>query len=304
MVLLILLFIFMSGLKAALDLVGLPFDLRVLLQPSTVFLHQLCLDQTETFNNQSEAAAALVCGHQIESLDLQTLFASSGLIHLLVVSGSHLLVMDKGFNFFRLKPALKLTLLFIFVLVCEMNAPIMRSFMAMLVAGFVKSKKWAWSASFNQWVTSFLCLVINPLWIFSLSFQMSWMASLCLDIASHSFTEEKLKQSLVRLFLIYFSFVFISCFLGFPSAWAPLLGLALSPVLELILFPSALLGCLIPPLSFVFDSLFSLLTHFICLFNPEKYFPFYLQRETSIYLNSFMIILLLMIQMKWARVKS
>ena len=189
---------------------GFPFDLRLILKPSSDFLHGLCLEQTSHFNHSVEAASALVCGHQIESVNLQSIFASTGLIHLLVVSGSHLLVLDQGLSFFRLKPALKLSLLFLFVLVCEMNPPIMRSFIALVVAEFIKSKKWVWSSNFKQWFTSILCLLINPMWIFSLSFQMSWMASLCIDIASHSFAEEKIKKSLFRVFLIYFSFVFIS----------------------------------------------------------------------------------------------
>lgn len=303
MLLLLFILVLLVIFKGCLSIFETPFDLRALIQPMSQTLHGLCLDQTQGFSEHAEAAAALVCGHQIESLDLQSVFASSGLIHLLVVSGSHLLVMSKGLDFLRTQKSVKLLILFLFVLVCEMNAPITRSLIAILIAELVKSKKWSWSPSFKQWITSFLCLTINPLWIFSLSFQMSWMASLSLEIASIYHMDKKILQNFLRTFLIYFSFIFIFGFLGFPSLWAPLFGLAFSPLLELILFPLAFLGCLIQPLSIVFDALFSFVIDAIGFFNPEKNFLLYLDRNTVIALNSFMIVFLLTFQLKSLKVK-
>ncbi len=302
---LIFIFIILTLIKFSLLKIALPFDLRNLLIPTTDFLHGLCVQQTAHFAQHSEAAAALVCGHKIESLTLQSTFAASGLIHLLVVSGSHLLLIDRGLSYFlKNRISSRLCLLFLFVLICEMNPPIMRSFMAIVLSEMVKLEKWVWSTTFKQWVCTFLCLFINPLWIFSLSFQMSWLASLSLDIATEFYAENKIKQSLVRILLIYFSFFAVFAFLGFPSLWSPLFGLALTPVLELILFPLAMLACLIPPLTVIFETLFSGLIQIIGLFNPQKNFLLYVDRDSALFFNSVMIVFLLVIQLKLAKVRS
>lgn len=302
-----LLLLFIFGLlvifKGTLSLFETPLDLRQMIKPTSDFMHQLCVRQTSGFKEHSEAAAALVCGHQIESIELQSLFASSGLIHLLVVSGSHLLVISKAFDRLQIKKSIKIILLFAFVLICEINAPITRSFIALLVADFVHSKKWTWSPSFKQWVTSLICLTINPLWITSLSFQMSWMASLCLEIADCHHVDKKIHQFLLQTFLIYFAFFFIFGFLGFPSLWSPFFGLALTPVLELVLFPLAFIGCLVPQSSVLFESVFSLMISTVEFFNPEKNFLLYFDRSFVITMNNFMIVLLLTFLLKVKKVK-
>lgn len=302
---LIFIFVILAFFKILSLKLALPFDLRNVIAPTTDFLHGICVQQTEHFAKYSEAAAALVCGHQIESLTLQSTFAASGLIHLLVVSGSHLLLIDRGLSFFlKNQLSIRLSLLFIFVLICEMNPPIMRSFTAIVLAELIHSKNWVWSNTFKQWMTTLFCFFINPFWVFSLSFQMSWLASLSLDLASGFYPQDKFKQSLLRILLIYLSFIFVFSFLGFPSLWSPLFALALTPILELILFPLALISTLIPPLSDLFEALFSALMQFIKIFDPEKNFLLFVDQNEAFFFNSVMIIFLLTVQLKFSKVSS
>ena len=136
-----------------------------------------------------------------------------------------------------------------------------------------------------------------------MSFQMSWLASISLDLASQSQTENKFLQNLLRLFLIYISFIFVFGFLGFPSLWAPFFGLLLSPLLELVLFPLAFLGCFLQPCSILFEFLFNSIIVFIENFTPEKNFLYYLDRNSVIAMNTLMIIFFLTLQMRRSKVK-
>jgi ComEC/Rec2-related protein len=299
--------------KLILNHLKFAYDLRTYLKPLITPLHQECLIQTNTFQ-QNEAAAALVCGANIDSMQLQSLFASTGLIHLLVVSGSHLLILQKIFHYLTRRieapqikifiQPLKYTLLMTFVLMCEFNAPATRSLIALGLADFVRYKKWGWSSSLRQWVSTLLCLFLNPTWLLSLSFQMSWMSSLALDVCSHLPCKNEIAKNFYRSLIICGSFSLIFCFLGFPSGWTPIISLLFSPILEMILFPLALVGGFFHPLASIFDFVFSLITRILTALGTEKHFLFFLDRSSVLYFNLFIIILLIAISLGAREVKS
>ena len=141
---------------------------------------------------------------------------------------------------------------------------------------------------------------------------MSWMSSLAMDLSAElapSATDSdqptnKLKQNFYRSLLICGSFILIFSFLGFPSVWAPIIGLLFSPILELVLFPLALIGTLSNTLAFVFDFTFMIATYLLSLLGADQHFLFFLRRETVVHLNLYVIVLLIAVTLKLKKVKT
>ena len=66
------------------------FELMNFLAVHTAFLHTKCESLTPSSNYQ-DFYKALVCGTDLPSSQLKEYFKMSGLLHLIVVSGSHLI---------------------------------------------------------------------------------------------------------------------------------------------------------------------------------------------------------------------
>ena len=307
--------------KLILIALSLPFDLRNLLQSTSTKLHQLCLNSLAHLAPSTEAhatAQALVCGHEIENLDVRSLFASTGLIHLLVVSGSHLIIIKNILEFFLSKIQLitprisnksttfiVFTLLFLYVLMCLMNPPVTRSYIGLLVAIAAEKWKFRWPPTTQQFFTSAVSIFINPYWLVSLSFQMSWLASLALNTSEkifenpHSADQDNFafqkywQQAMLRTFLIYTLFIFLFCFFGFPHPLVPFYSIVLSPILELVLFPLAFAATLGTWFSFLYLNLFSCLTYLLNLLETSRPYGIFLTHSTVTTANLVLISVML-----------
>lgn len=305
--------IILTVFKMILIAFQLPFDLRILFRMFSVWLHQNCLSSLSHLSHVADAhasAKALVCGHEIENLNVRHLFTSTGLIHLLVVSGSHLIIFKKILEFFltqiqsvtkKLTPntnsMLVFSLLFVYVLMCLMNPPVTRSYIGLFIAFVADRWKFRWPPTTQHFLTSSISLWINPFWISSLSFQMSWLASLALNLSQEIFQdtaeENKFKmywqQSLIRTFFIYFSFVFLFCYFGFPHPLVPLYSIILTPILEIFLFPLALLAAFGSYFSFLYLNLFSGIIKLLNILEIDKPSGFFLTHTSVANANLFLI---------------
>lgn len=309
-------------------------DFRKWVHHLSLQMHNACLkslNQLKTLElsatKKSEAhsaAQALVCGYEIEDLSLKNLFTKTGLIHLLVVSGSHLLLMkillDWCFGFVlnqlsKWLPHIKeshsiapvLFCLFLYVLMCLMNPPVVRSFISILIMTSVAKMNLRWAPTSQQYLTSLVALFINPAWLISLSFQMSWLASLALDLASikRDRTDEALdlpgqfqrgfRMAATKTMYIYLSFTFLFCYFGFPHPFVPIYSLVLSPVLEVVLFPMALLSTLSELTARIYILAFDLLSTLLQVLEVQRYPHHFLEQKTVTYINHFMISFLLIL---------
>ena len=226
------------------------------LQPITYFLHFHCLERIPLSSSSAPELKAIICGENFTGASSQ-IFVASGLIHLFVVSGAHLIILEKiliSILFIEGKASqiFILSFLFIYALACEMNPPITRSFISILFSLILFHKHLYWPENYKLFLVGVLTLAVNPSWLNSLSLQLSWMAALVVSLSHLYF----LKSGI--LFKQFLFFIFLWPFLIFfqvPSPTIIIANLILTPFLEIFLFPLALLVWLFPFLYTLFDSI-------------------------------------------------
>lgn len=214
------------------------------LEKWSTHLQQLCISQVPP----SAFAAyyeALVCGVSLEPSEILQLLKLSGLIHLFVVSGSHLIFLEQ-FLLYRCPRTLRLLTLTAFAFFSGLQPPVVRSWISLYLP--FTFKRWAWRSSFCIWMAGVLSLVVNPLWISSLSLQLSWACALGLHMPAFCRWPKSLCRSL-WIFLFLYPLLWSS-----PKSFlSPICNWLLAPIIGLLLFPLSLLAMLFHKLAFITD---------------------------------------------------
>ncbi len=236
------------------------FSFLDVLHPVALYLHQTCLNFSPPNVISSQELNALVCGQDFLSLADSQIYIVSGLIHLFVVSGSHLVLIERTLskleNKFYVSSEITHLILMVYIFVCNLNPPIVRSYLFIVVLAL--SKKYFLQLKNNNALlaASLIGLILQPQWITSLSYQMSWIAGLTLIYIDEIYKKSHL---LIKNFLFYLHFYLTMLFLGLPQIVTVVISTVLSPVLEYVLFPLAFLVFLWSDLSVLFDFLIQIL---------------------------------------------
>lgn len=212
--------------------------------------HNVCLSFLPSQINHKSELGALVCAQNFSHLGESNLYITSGLIHLFVVSGSHLIVLESLFRKAKLPDHIILTTLIVYGFACDLNAPVVRCLVAYVLNYLLQRKNIIWPAHFKLLIIGATTLSLNPIWITSLSLQMSWIAAFMVMLGKSFFKSTSL---LFKQGLIFFGLLPTFVFFQVPSPIIILINLILTPVLEFILFPIALLTFVFHFLSPVFD---------------------------------------------------
>lgn len=174
--------------------------------------------------------------------EFYNLFIHLGLVHLLVASGSHLLIIQSGTKFF-LKPFTTsqkpvFLILFLFVLISNFCVPVTRSFVQIIISTMAKHYSLNWSSINLTLLSSIIYLLFFPKGVLHLSFWLSLCASLCLASMS---------KDLLYLSLFFF-FGLLPFIIDFntPSLSSILINILITPFLGSILILNSLLYVLIP----------------------------------------------------------
>jgi competence protein ComEC len=233
------------------------------------FAHSFCLNQVPSHATSAAEIKALVCAENFSNLSQQQLYISSGLIHLFVVSGAHLLFIEQFLNKISGEKKLPFTLLFsvlfAYGLMCALNPPVSRCLIGFAVNEFLFVRNIRWPAHFRILVVGCLTLLVNPDWISSLSLQMSWVAAFTVTLTSELFKERSafFRQSLFFIFLYPMIMWFQPA-----SPGIILSNLFLAPVLEFILLPSAFLAWIFHVFTPFFDFLIQI---FVTMLNGLEF---------------------------------
>ncbi|MFZ3230311.1 MAG: ComEC/Rec2 family competence protein [Pseudobdellovibrio sp.] len=239
------------------------FSVYSLLKIVSLFFHQNCLSGLPHTSTATNELQAIVCGQNFSSAQTSQLYISTGLIHLFVVSGAHLILLERLLNATsitllskKLPLLLILISLIVYTLACEMNPPITRSLISIFISLLLNKNYLRWPANYKLFLVGIITLCINPDWASSVSLQLSWIAGLVVSIANLYFSKNDflLKQSLYYIFLWP-----LLIFLSVPSYLVILVNLIFAPLLEFVLFPMGLLVWIFPFLLPVFEKLIQLL---------------------------------------------
>lgn len=238
----------------------LAFKLPTLLAQLGSLSQNFCVRHLPPETAYRSIYAGLVCGKAIaQKTELVRLLECSQLIHLIVVSGSHLVLLQEAIEFVSqrwLRPELARVLSFSFLItyafLTGFQPPCVRALLFFL-ARLIGERHHAF------FVSLLLSLMLNPAWIFSFSFQLSVTASLLLLIGGYLLTSRTAKSFWTQSLLT----VGMAPLLGFFSGVGLLLNFLVAPILSLFLFPLALIGLVVHPLTVVFDACLSLLEKFL-----------------------------------------
>ena len=262
------------------------FSLGGLLDPIISTLHGWCLDRISTHTFNTEIYSALICGKRLTfGGELRKIFTDAGLIHLMVVSGAHLLFLEKIFKFlpkFPFKNGFIFFSLVFYSLIAGLHPPIFRALVSFFLSVVSQKFRLFWTPYWRIMFSGIICLVLNPQWISSTSLQLSWIGALAFSTARYS----RFLSQVLAYFLI----------LPVISQWTGLHPLSIwinwimFPVISMILFPLSVLSFIIPVVSpvtnFFWTHLIGILEKLQPVFQQTPfYIPYIPQKFRWIYIG-------------------
>ncbi|MGE0633890.1 MAG: ComEC/Rec2 family competence protein, partial [Pseudobdellovibrionaceae bacterium] len=223
-----------------------------------------CVRTVPQNSSISEDLSALVCGITLSESKKKQNLTQVSLIHVFVVSGSHLVFVEQMISVLLWFGPQRLRFLFhgitllLFTLATGAQAPTIRAFLAWLFRILIRNRRLGWNAVEQVGVLSFLLLCSYPLWLNSISFLLSSLAAL--GMAQNYFKTPAKKA--VTLYLLMCPPLY---FLATPHPISILCNLFLLPVVGVILFPLALFtvffSWLLPVSEFFFEKFHSCLDY-------------------------------------------
>lgn len=249
-------------------------------------LHSTCVEAASNHVRSFESLQALVCGKNFSDPAQSNLLIASGLIHLFVVSASHLMILRKIIFYLLCNKVATFSLLFLYCAVCNFNPPIVRSFAALIILAVIEKINLKWKTENLVLVSGLICLILSPAWINSLSLQMSWIAALTLSVISYFFAKA---NSVFKNSLFYFQYLATFNFIGIPHPASIGVATIFTRFLEYVLFPLALAVFLFPFLGSVFDFLIVSLNMILSKLELTVIFRPY-DSEKMIFINWILII--------------
>ena len=222
--------------------------------------HKKCLQISSLPSGLEDIYQALLCGKRLPSGLIKETFVRNGLIHLMIVSGAHLLFLEriwKSFNPPFFPSVGVIFLLALYALTANLHPPVLRALFSFLLLKISLFHKLFWSASLITHLSGILCLVYSPSWISSPSLHLSWLASLAQNSSS-----SRLKKSLLTYLIIFpicNRWRFLHPFTVFVN-WL------VAPLIGSVLFPLSLLAVLFQPLLFITDPIWEGFLNLLFLF--------------------------------------
>ncbi|WP_374027350.1 ComEC/Rec2 family competence protein [Bdellovibrio bacteriovorus] len=203
---------------------------------------------------EPQSLASLLCGEKITDTDLQKNLQRTSLIHIFVISGSHLILLDELLSILRIPLFVRILFLAFYSLVVGWQPPAVRALLALITRHSLKHFRLHLPPDLGVLAAGLITLSLFPAWWDSLSLLMSWCAALALCWGSLL----RVKPPLARLLLSQIGiFVFMSAPLWGLGSLHPLsliYNLLLAPVVSYMLLPLAFLVTLMPSGVFVFDT--------------------------------------------------
>lgn len=209
-------------------------------------LHDSCIQKSKvlTAHQAKEVFEAIVCGKSLQ-LGSETLqiFLTLGLIHILIVSGSHYTTLYQILRFIKVQNQILIFLaLLLFTSMTLFQPPGGKAFVSFFLATINLNFRLSKKPAKLEVLSGLICLAIFPDWINSLSFHLSWSLSLLLCLLGESSTQNWF-SNLLKLFVVQ---VFASLLIGSFGQLSLFTNFFIAPLFSLFLFPFGLLVLILP----------------------------------------------------------
>ncbi|MCH2535037.1 MAG: ComEC/Rec2 family competence protein [Bdellovibrionales bacterium] len=228
---------------------------------------------------------ALICGHKISNFELKEQIRSLGLLHLFVVSGTHLHFISLFIEgVFKKNKTLTYLILVFYSFSCGLKAPVVRALTSRVVKHLSHKYKLGYSPSQSLF---FSFLLLAPIYGANHSFVslvLSSLASLIVEATSKSFQSEFFRH--LALFLLL-SIVFLPLQTLHPITF--LFTYFMTPLICYIFIPLSLTSFFYNPLTMLTDQLWSFVFNSFNLL--QQYIPNYRALYMPIHLSFFLILM-------------
>lgn len=270
--LIILMILSLSGLSLSLSL---PQEMADFAAP----FHRACQKLAQQ-TSEPENYRAIVCGSSLTSSDFRDDLRQTGLVHLMVVSGSHVafleLLLATLARRHRLFKFLMLPALVLFVLINQLDAAVMRALFSLGLRRLNERLQLAWAQVQILLMSGLLALGFLRDRRELLSLSLSWLLGLALLRMNTVHLESSLYRSLWKNTFAYLLIAPGLLPFSLPHPASILCNIVFAPIMGLILFPVSLLALLVPPLAPLTDHLWrgvSLLVSHITTVIPQGLEP-------------------------------
>lgn len=230
---------------------------------SAALIHKKCLNLIPIESAYRNSLSSLVCGEKLSDAGLQENLNKTSLIHIFVVSGSHLILLDELLSILRVPLLFRLVFLGGYSLMVGWQAPVVRAFVGLGLRGLWRRQSMFLPKDLAVLVSGLCCLFAFPAWWDSLSLQMSWCAALALCLGSVLRQGRSWQQAVISQGTI---FIFMSAPLWGFASLHPLsivYNLFLAPIVSYVLLPLSFLCLLCKPAIFVFDFILHLFSNLL-----------------------------------------
>ena len=235
-----------------------------LIEPLSLLLHKACLSRVQVMGGEwTMIYSALICGESLPEGKVKQAFVSAGVIHLMVISGSHLIFIEKLWKRLPLFPFKNILLFFFLILYAGssgLKPPVLRALFSLTLFYISKRLKLFWSPYWRVQLSGLLCLVCQNSLFNSLSLQLSWIASMGMCRRDIS----RIKSCVITYILI----------LPIISQWGGghplsiLVNWLIAPLMVGLLLPLSMLTVICPFLQRFTDGVWSPFIYLLNVFKP------------------------------------
>lgn len=206
------------------------------------YFHQKCLQALPLHTANPNALAALLCGEKITDFSLQKKLSETSLIHIFIVSGSHLILLDQVLGILKIPFLVRFGFLLLYSLCVGWQAPAVRALVGLLVHPTLRYFSFFFPKDLQVMIVGLITLFLFPSWWNSTSLLMSWCAALALSLPSLGRIRSSWQSALLAQFAVFFFMCAPLWGLGSLHPLSILYNFLIAPVVAYGLLPLAFLG--------------------------------------------------------------
>lgn len=224
---------------------------------------QKCTNLVPSQTENPHVMSSLVCGEKLTDESLKQNLVKTSLIHIFVISGSHLILLDELLSILKIPVLLRFLFLGFYSLVVGWQPPAVRALVALGVRLGFKKMRWHFPPDLLTLIAGLLTLTLFSEWWTSNSLLMSWCAALALCWVPLLRIKNKWTALFISQGAIYLFMIVPLWGLGSVHPLSLLYNIFLGPVVAFVLLPLSVLAMVFPATSLVFDFVFGVFAKFL-----------------------------------------
>lgn len=241
-------------------ILNIPNHLDVLkkISPLVTSTHSMCLEIIPKTSKNYASLSSLICGEKLTDEHLKENLSKTSIIHIFIVSGSHLILLDAIFEFLTIPFFVRIIFLSVYSMAAGWQAPVVRALVGLLLKKILKWNSFYFPQDLATLMSGLCTLALFPEWWKSPSLVMSWCASLALATPSLLRIKESLNAKLLGQFSIFLLMILPLFGFGSLHPLSIVYNLFLGNIVALVLLPLSFLTLVNTQFVLIFDVIMDL----------------------------------------------